>query len=231
MLKKILFISIPVIIVSLCLFFSISAYLTYRDDFIKVPVASHQLFQRSRLEEKDLEWIDVHKSYLSEDVLYEKEDILGKYVKLSYSVPKGSLIYKGALEEDIRDLSVSLLKKGEINYDLYTGEVKINTGNLSVNMYVDIYLSIKDYDKTVSDLLISGCRITGLFDSQGRAVKSYDNDARIAIVTIAVEKEDVSLLNQAMMIGTVTVLSGADSYDMDQRALINQDSKVLSYLQ
>ena len=112
MLKKILFISIPVIIVSLCLFFSISAYLTYRDDFIKVTVASHQLFQRSRLEEKDLEWIDVHKSYLSEDVLYEKEDILGKYVKLSYSVPKGSLIYKGALEEDIRDLSVSLLKKG-----------------------------------------------------------------------------------------------------------------------
>ena len=75
MIKKILFISIPVIIAGLCLFFSVSAYLNYRDDFVKVPVASHQLFQRSRLEEKDLEWIDVHRTYLSEDVLCEKEDI------------------------------------------------------------------------------------------------------------------------------------------------------------
>ncbi len=231
MIKKILLIAVPVIILGLCLFFSVSAYLKYRDDFIEVPVASHQLFQRTQITDEDLTMISVPRAYLPDDVFVEKEDIIGKYVKLSFSLAKGSLIYAGAMEEDIRDLSVSLLKKGEVSYDLYTGEVKINTGNLSVNMYVDIYLSIKSSEKNVSDLLISGCRITGLFDNQGRAIRSYESDARISIVTIAVEADCVSLIDQALMAGSINVLPSSESYDMNRRAQINQDSRVLSCLQ
>ena len=132
---------------------------------------------------------------------------------------------------DIRDLSVSLLKKGEVSYDLYTGEVKINTGNLAVNMYVDIYLSIKSSEKSVSDLLISGCRITGLFDAQGRAIRTYENDVRISIVTIAVEADCVSLIDQALMSGSINVLPSSESYDMNRRAQIYEDSRVLITLQ
>ncbi len=231
MIKKILMILVPTVLLGICLFFSVSAYLRYREAYVKVPVASHQLYQRSCLKDEDLEMIEVPKAYLNDSVYTKIEDILGKYVKLSYSLPKGSLIYKGALEEDIRDLSVSLLKDGEASFDLYTSEIRINAGNLGVGMYVDLYLSIKGNEKSVSDLLFEGCRVIGLFDNQGRSIRDYENDVRVAIVTIALNREDISILNKAMMIGNISVLCSSRSYDIFQRSVLNQNSEVLSYLE
>ena len=94
MIKKIILIVAPALCILLCLYFSIHAWLSYKDNYIKVPVASHQLYQRICLKEEDLEEIDVPKAFLSNDVYLSKEDIIGKYVKLSYSLAKGSLIYK-----------------------------------------------------------------------------------------------------------------------------------------
>lgn len=231
MIKKILLFTIPVVLFFICLFFSLSAYLRYREAYIEVPVASHQLYQRSLLGEEDLVMMEVPKAYLNGDVYLEKEDIIGKYVKLSYSLPKGSLIYKGALEEDIRDLAVSYLKENEASYDLYTSEVKMNAGSLGVGMYVDVYLSIKKNDYSLSDLLFEGCRIIGLYDNQGKPIKAYETDARIAIVSIALNREDVNYLNKALMLGSVSVLCSSRSYDIFQKAVLNKDSEVFPYLQ
>ena len=231
MIKKVLLILIDLICVFVCLFFSISAYVRYREDYIRIPIASHQLHQRTQIKEEDLVLTDVPRAYLSEDVCTDKKEILGRYVKLSYSLAKGSLIYKGALEEDIRDLSLTLLKEGEVSYDLYASEVKINTGVLSVNLNVDIYLSIKTNDKTMSDLLLSNCRVIGLYDMQGRPIRDYQTDQRIMIVSIAVEKLHVSILNKALMAGNLSVFMGDESYRSDQRAKLNEEAEVLSYLQ
>ena len=84
MIKKILLITVPVIILGLCLFFSVSAYLKYRDDFIEIPVASHQLFQRTQIRDEDLAMIAVPRAYyLSEDVCIDREDIIGRYVRFT----------------------------------------------------------------------------------------------------------------------------------------------------
>ena len=230
MIKKVLLISINLICIILCLYFSISAYVTYHEDYIKVPVASHQLFQRTRIEEEDIEMIEVPRAFLSDDVCLDREEVLGDYVKLSCCLAKGSLFYKGALEEDIKDLSLTLLKENEVSYDLYTSEVKINTGNLSVNMCIDLYLSVKQSDQTLSDLLISDCRIIGLYDTQGRSIKAYEADARVAIVSIAVEEDYVALLNKALLIGNLNALSSARSYQIDHRSLLYEDSEILELL-
>ncbi len=231
MIKKMLMIAIPVVLGSLCLFFSLDAWLRFRNEYVEVPVAAHRLFQRTRITEEDLTKVRIHKSVLNDDLYPDEEEIIGKYVKLSFSIPKGSFIWKGALESDIGDLSVSLLREGEVNYDLYVSEVKINTGGLDVGMNVDIYLSVKGNEGNVSDLLLSGCRITGLFDPQGREVMPYEGDRRVWLVSVAVMKEQVPLLNEALMAGTLSVLSGSDSYDPDARSILNEDSRVLIYLE
>ena len=231
MIKKILSIVLPVSLFLLCFSLSLSAYLTYRRDYLSVPVASHQLSQRNEVTSEDFTWIKVPKAILSEDVFLDEEDILGKYIRLSYSLAKGSLFYKGALEQEIKDLSLTLLKSGEVSYDLYTSEVKINTGNLGVGLNVDLYLTIKTNEHTVSDLLIENCRIIGLFDTQGKAIKSYDYETRIAIVSIAVEKDYVSLINKALMAGSLNVLYKDNSYDTDIRSRLNEEAQVLIYLQ
>ncbi len=231
MIKKILLIALPLFCIAISLCFSISAYLNYRENYRRVPVASHQLFQRTEINAEDLEFIDVPDAYLDDDVCTDEEEILGRYVKLGFSLAKGSLIYRGAIEENIRDLSLTLLKAGEANYDLYVGEVRINTGNLDVGICVDLYLTIKTNEKTISDLLIEHCRIIGLFDSQGRPIRSFDTDARVSIVSVAVRKEYVSLINKSLVNGTMSVLPSENCYDSDPLSRLNREAEVLEYLQ
>ena len=73
MIKKIILIVAPALCILLCLYFSIHAWLSYKDNYIKVPVASHQLYQRICLKEEDLEEIDVPKAFLSNDVYLSKD--------------------------------------------------------------------------------------------------------------------------------------------------------------
>jgi len=232
MVKKILMIILPLSAIGLCLYFSLSAYLTYREDYVEVYVASHNLVQRTRLSEQDLEKRKLPRQYLSQDICLEKQDILDKYVKLSCMIPKGAFFYKGFLQSDIKDLAHTLLRQGEVNYDIYVNEVKVNAGSLDVGMYVDLYLSVGgSHEKPESGLLIENCRITGLFDGQGRMIQSYDSDSKAVIISLALMKEDVSYLNKAQMVGSISVIVNAATYNLNSSSRLITDSEVFKYLQ
>lgn len=228
--KKILIIaSIVLLLITTTL--SILAYLNFSTKYTETYVSSHLIKQRSRIQESDLTKILVPKEYLSDDVYLNKEEILNKYVKLSFSIPTGSLFYKIALEENIKDLANTLLKQDEVNYDLYTTEIKINTGSLNVDMNVDIYLTIKDKDKVVSDLLIKNCRITGLYDGSGKLINSFDKDSRVNIISLAIDNSCINILNKALKLGDVNVVATNSSYDYDLKSSVNTDSVLMDYLQ
>lgn len=232
MLKKILKILFPLIIMSICLYFSLSAYLTYREDYVDVYVASHNLTQRTKIQSHDLQLKKLPKQYLSEDIYLDREDILDKYVKLSCMIPKGAFFYRGFLQDDIKDLSHTLLRQGEVNYDIYTGEVKVNAGSLNVGMYVDLYLSIgNNHERPESGLLMENCRITGLFDAQGKMIQSYDNESRAVIISLAILKEDVAYLNKALMVGSVSAIVNSTTYGVNTSSHLLKDSEVFKYLQ
>ena len=232
MVKKILMVAFPLIMIGFCLYFSLSAYLTYREDYVEVYVASHNLSQRNRISDQDLEKRKLPKQYLSKDIFLDKEEILGKYVKLSCLIPKGAFFYKGFLQEDIKDLAHTLLRQGEVNYDIYVSEVKVNAGSLDVGMYVDLYLSVgSSHEKPESDLLIENCRITGLFDGQGKMIQSYDPDSKAVIISLALMKEDVSYLNKALMVGNISVIVNSTTYAINSSSHLITDSEVFKYLQ
>lgn len=232
MVKKLILIFIPVAIISSCLYFSITAYLNYRENYVEVYVASHNIFQRKCIDEKDLELRVIPYQYLSNDIYVEKDEMLGKYVKLSYSIPKGSFIYKTALEDDIKDLSHTLLKDGEVNYDIYTSEVKVNPRSLGLGMYVDLYLTIgNNREKPISGVLIENARITGLYDNQGMAIGDYDNESRISIISIAINKDYVTFLNKALLVGNINVIVNNNTYELDKKCILHEESEVFMYLQ
>lgn len=231
MIKKILVIMIPTVVAGVCLYFSISAYLKYSEDYAKVYVASHQIAQRTLISEKDLKELEVPKEFLTEDVYLKKDDILGKYVRLSYSIPRGSLFYKSALETDIKDLACTLLLKGQVVYDIYASEVKVNTGSLNTGMYVDLYLTINTNDKPVSDLLLEYCRIIGLYDVNGKQILNYDSDSRVGIISLAVDRNDVSIINKALTVGEIRIVAGSNTYSRDLLSRLNEGSLLLEYLQ
>ncbi len=231
MIKKILMITIPAAVVGVCLYFSVSAYLKYSEDYIKVYTASHQISQRTQISEKDLKELEVPKEFLTDDVYLKKEEILGKYVRLSYSIPKGSLFYKSALESDIKDLAYTLLMNRQAVYDIYVSEVKVNAGSLNTGMYVDLYLTINTNDKPVSDLLLEYCRIIGLYDTNGKQIMNYNIDSRVGIISLAVDRNDVSFINKALAVGEIRIVAGSGTYSTDRFSRLNEESPLLEYLQ
>ena len=231
MIKKILIIVPIVLIMSLSLYLSCRAFLMYRQDYIDVYVASHQISQRTKLSHQDITTIRLPRQVISDDIYNDENDILGKYVKLSYSIAKGSLFYKGYLEDDIKDLAGTLLKDGQVCYDLYVNEIKVNTATLSDNMLIDIYLSINMNNKPISDLLIEDCRILSIFDSNNKQIFSYNNDLKPYIITIAINKDEVVLLNKAMMLGEISVIVSSNAYKENVFSKVNKDCQLLEYLQ
>ena len=231
MVKKILIIICSTLLVITGIFFGIRWYTKYAIGYTKAYVATHQISQRSLITIDDLQEVEVPKDYLKDDVYLNKEDIIGKYVKLSYSIPKGSLIYKTAIEEDISDLANTLLKEGEVNYDIYTSDVKINTANIAKNMYVDMYLTIDTRDKPISDLLIFNARVTGLYDSNNKPILEYDKESRVQIVSFAIRKEDVNVLNKAQVIGKINCVVNNNAYDMRLVSSLNNKSSLFEYFE
>lgn len=231
MTKRSILIIIPTILFLVTSIFSFLAYRNYSHIYKKAYVSTHILSQRKKISEQDLKEVLVPKEYLSEDVLINKNEIIDKYVKLSFSIPTGSLFYKSALEDNIKDYGNTLLMDNEINYDIYTSEVKVNTGALNVDMKVDVYLTIKDKDKALSDLLISDCPITGLYDANNKLIMSYDKDSRVNIMSLAIDSKYVPILNKALKLGDVNIVAGNNTYDSSLRSKLNEDCSLMSFLQ
>lgn len=226
-LKSIIFIVLCICSVVL----DVYTYFHYKTEYVETYVASHQISQRTKISMEDLETIMVPKEYLKNDVYIDANEIINKYVKLGYSIPKGSLIYKGSLETDIKDLANTLLLEGEVNYDLNVNEIKINTANLSTNMYIDLYLTINSNSILVSDLFISNVRITGLYDNNNKQILDYDKDSRVSVISIAINENCVNYLNKARMIGEISSVINHNTYETFKKCELNKDSILLDYLQ
>lgn len=227
--KKRIIVCISVFVV---LIFSIGGFLYYKyfNEYTEVYVASHNISQRTCINIDDLKCIRVPKTMINEHMYTNKDDLINKYVKLSYAIPNGSFIYKESLESNIKDLANTLLKENEVTYDLFVSDIKMNTGHLNINMYLDLYLTIDKADKVISDLLLENCRIIGFFDSYGKQILSYDNDSRIYIVSLAINKDDVSLLNKALVIGTMNCVVNNTTYTINSSSIRNEESILYEYL-
>lgn len=228
--KKKILIIFSIILFLFGLFFGFKFYVKYKVGYTKVYVASRQIPQRSKLSLDDLVEIEVPKDYLKDNVCLKLEDILDKYVKLSFTIPKDSLIYKTALEENINDLANTLLLENEVNYDIYLSDVKINTANLNKNMFIDLYLTINNKDILISDLLIENARITGLYDSNYKLINDYDKE-KVYVLSIAVKKEYVNYLNKARMLGELSSVINNSTYNNNKTSKLNTSSVLLQYLQ
>lgn len=202
----------------------------YKTNYVTVYVASHNIQQRTKLSLEDIKPISILKSTISEDYYLDSVDIINKYVKLSYSIPLGSFIYKEALETNIKDLANSLLKEKEVNYDLFVSDIKLNTAHLNTNMYLDLYLTIDKGDKVISDLLLSNCRIIGFYDSYGKQIRDYDLDSRVYIVSLAINKEHVNILNKSLVLGTISSIVNKNTYEDLGTSILNEESKIMDYL-
>lgn len=229
--SKIRFLIIPIIIILMGVStFYLSKFLAIHElGLTDIYIAKVNIRHRTLIDESYLSKVKIPKAYINDEVIIDKSDIVGKYVVSDGYIPKGSLFYKNALQsiEQMEDGYFTRLKKNESSYDLKVKDIDVNTASLKQGQYVDLYLTI-NRKEVLSDLLITGARIIGIYDNQNKEVFT-NKESNIQTITVAINKEMIPYLNKALAIGDIKIVTNSNLYS-DQKCEINLSGDMLKYL-
>lgn len=230
MIKKqsILFIGL-LVCVSLILYGISNIYINHELELVEVYVANDNLIARTQINQESIKLIKVPKVYLSEQVILKKNDLIGKYVKLNTSIPKGSLIYQSSVEllDDSIDKPALLLKVNQAVFALDVNMSSTAGNTIQAGSKIDIYGTIKSNRETIVDLLFKQVRVLSIKDKNGNEVDSKTNQVP-KIMLIAVDQEEIPILAKVIAIGDITITPTAEFFSDDECILY--DSLLLGYL-
>lgn len=224
------------ILVGLILFISLVAfgvsvlYVNHELELIEVYVAKDNLSARTLMDENVIRLVKVPKAYLSDAVVIKKEDIVGKYIKLNSSIPKGSLVYQSSIEkiDDAIDEPTLLLN---VNQAVFAIDVNISStsGNtLQKGSKVDIYATIKNNRDTIVDLLFKQVRVLSIKDKNGNEINDESNQIP-KIMLVAIDQNEIPILTKVIAMGDITITPTSEFFS-EEECILYESSIILGYL-
>lgn len=230
MIKKqnILFVGV---VICICLIsYGISIiYINHELELIEVYVANDNLVARTQIDQDSIKLIKIPKAYLSDQVVLNKNDIVGKYVKLNTSIPEGSLVYESSIErlDDTIDKPALLLKVNQAVFALDVNMSSTAGNTIQAGSKIDIYGTIKNNRETIVDLLFKQVRVLSIKDKNGNEVDIKTNQVP-KIMLIAVDQEEIPILTKVIAVGDITITPTSEFFSEDECILY--DSILLGYL-
>lgn len=205
-------------------------YIHNQLELVEVYVAKEVLPARSLLNEESLRKIKVPKAYLSEDALLEKDLIVGKYVKIYASIPKGSLVYGSTIEsiEESIDQPSLLLKANQAVYAIDVSLSSTSGNTLQTGSKVDIYGTLKVGRETKVDLLFKQVRVISVKDKNGNEIDRKSNQLP-KLLLVAFDQEEIPLITKLIAMGEITITPTAEYFSEDE-CVLNEDSILLEIL-
>lgn len=205
-------------------------YIHNQLELVEVYVAKEVLPARSLLNEESLRKIKVPKAYLSEDALLERDLIVGKYVKIYASIPKGSLVYGSTIEsiEESIDQPSLLLKANQAVYAIDVSLSSTSGNTLQIGSKVDIYGTLKVGRETKVDLLFKQVRVISVKDKNGNEIDRKSNQLP-KLLLVAFDQEEIPLITKLIAMGEITITPTAEYFSEDE-CVLNEDSILLEIL-
>ena len=214
------------------IFFS-DAYYNDVLGFVEVPVLKLDLGQREVIRSADIEIISLPGSFISEDIILDPDLLEGRYIKLGHNINAGSPVSGKQLEtgDNMAAYGSALLNRGQSLYAVNTDLLKSSGNLLTPSMKVDVYLTVETDDDYISDLLIENARIAAVRDSSGNDISCDNADKVPYMVILALDEEYIPLMNVALRVGDFDLFISDDCYASEGEASLNDESKVLKFIQ
>lgn len=229
--KKILIISC-IFIIGLVSSFILGRFQVIKSyDLIDVPCANRYLANRDLIKNKDIEYIKVPSSVLNENIILNENEIIGRYVSSDYFINESSFFFRNTIESasNMDDSSYFEIGKDETIYELFVKNTDVNAAHINNNMYVDLYLTIEKPD-IISDLLISGVKICGLYNSNYEDItRNNDKRSNLSIISFIVNNDMVSILNKAQLYGKLSIIPPSNPYE-ERDMYINKKGEIINYI-
>ncbi len=203
-------------------------------DLIKVPFANKTIYSHYIINEEDIEWREIPKNYIDENILINKDDIIGKYVSLDSKIAQGSLFYDDYLieKEAIDALPGLLLKEHQIAFPLSMNLLKSSGNTIQMNQKVDIYVTHTDKSTKVTtiDKLLMNVRVIGVKDRNGLNMDDEKASNVPSLIILAINEEYLNMLQLASEIADISIYAPRVDYASDEESILYKESKILPIL-
>lgn len=188
-------------------------------ELIEVPVAVHPLGSRSLIMEEDIQMIRMPKCLTLKNVLLNKDDIIGKYVRPYQSIATNSLFYEELIvvEKNMNDAHLFSLNEREV---AMTIDVNIKTSyanSILVGHRIDLYFlgKAKMNDDIHQQAIIHGeivknARVIAVKDKDGKSIEE-NTSLESSVVVVALAQEDAHLVAVAKAMGTISPMISYDN--------------------
>lgn len=170
---------------------------------ISVPVAKQKILPETQITQDMVEYTSVSKIVLTDNIIRNLNNIIGKYTNINVTIPAGSMFYKEWLVNS-DDLPGNWLKQIKFSQGEEAYYYKVNTestyGNsILPNSYIDIYMRTMDEaGNIIYGKLFRNIKVLAVHDSNGNNVFSDpENKTSPANLVFAMTHDNYNLLMRA----------------------------------
>ena len=192
-----------IILILVLLYFGYNATIKATVNPVKVPVAKEKILPATKVTVDKLEYKNISRIALTDNVLNNVNDIVNKYTNVNVTVPAGSMFYKEWLvsADDLPGnwLTQVDFSKGEEAYYFNVSVASTFGNSILPDSYIDIYMRAYDNNNNVIyGKLFRNIKVLAVHDASGKNVFSdSENLLTPANLVFALSHDNYNLLMRA----------------------------------
>lgn len=170
---------------------------------VTVPYATDQIESRKEIVASNVGLIKVPKALLTDNVIREVKDVVGKYANYNTIIPKGSLFYRSQIVEwkDMPDSAWADIDDGFTVVSLPVSGFTMFSNAIYPGAVIDLYYQTFD-EKLVYGKLIENIKVIAVKDKNGKHMYDRNVAQSGASAIIFSVNEDLNiLLRKALYLG------------------------------
>ncbi|MEG2487644.1 RcpC/CpaB family pilus assembly protein [Anaerorhabdus sp.] len=214
-------------------YFLVDYLSTKKINLVSVYVASRDIKPRTIITDQDIREIKIPQAYVLENVINNKNNLIGRITNIEGRIPKDSLFYETNLDKinAIPDAAVPLLENNQVAYVLNVNQSNNNFDTFTVGQKIDVYVTINfKNEPTIFDCLLESVRIVSIKDRKGLEISSKESTGSIQTLTLAIHENQIAPLSLASKLGTIELYATAFSKNTKKESILKEDSEIIKYI-
>lgn len=188
-------------------------------DLIEVPVALHPIGSRTLITEEDIQMIRMPKCFTLNNVILDKNEVIGKYVRPYQSIATNSLFYEELVvgEKNMNDAHLFSLNKGEVAMSIDVNMKTSYANSILVGHRIDLYFLGKarmnddqHQQAIVHGEVVKNARVIAVKDKDGKSIEEH-TALESSVVVVALSQEDAHLIAIAKVMGSISPMISYDN--------------------
>ena len=187
-----------IVIILIILYIGYSTQINNAVQPVSVPVATETIQPRTEITSDMVETIDMPSVSIKENVIVNRNNIIGKYSNINAVIPKGSMFYTDAVisKSELPDSVFVKVKKGDVVYNFPVDMESTYGNSIYPGNKIDIYMKTGngEDEKVMLGKLVKNVEVLAVKDSSGKNVFENTEEDRTPARLIFGVPEDITLL-------------------------------------